>query len=50
VIERYRPLDYAAAKEGFERDAKQHNPVQGIKDPNDPGKYLQLGSRHYAAE
>jgi hypothetical protein len=42
VIERYRLLDYAAAKEGFERDAKEHNPVQGIRDPNDPGKYLQL--------
>jgi hypothetical protein len=42
VIERYRLLDYAAAKEGFDRDAKQHNPVQGIKDPNDAGKYLQL--------
>jgi hypothetical protein len=42
VIERYRMLDYAAAKEGFERDAKQHNPVQGIKDPNGPAKYLQL--------
>jgi hypothetical protein len=42
VIERYRLLDYAAAKEGLDRDAKQHNPVQGIRDPNDPGKYLQL--------
>jgi hypothetical protein len=42
VIERYRLLDYAAAKEGFDRDAKQHNPVQGIRDPNNPGKYLQL--------
>jgi hypothetical protein len=42
VIERYRLLDYVAAKEGFDRDAKQHNPVQGIKDPNDPGRYLQL--------
>jgi hypothetical protein len=40
VVERYRLLDYAAAKEGFDRDAKQHNPV--LKDPNDPGKYLQL--------
>ena len=42
VIERYRLLDYAAAKEGFERDATQHNPVQGIRDPNDKAKYLQL--------
>ena len=42
VIERYRMLDYAAAKEGFDRDAKEHNPVQGAKGPNDPDKYLQL--------
>jgi len=42
VIERYRLLDYAAAKEGFDRDAKEHNPVQGISDPNHSGKYLQL--------
>jgi hypothetical protein len=44
VIERYRLLDYAAAKEGFDRDAKQHNPIPGVRrpDPNDPGKYLQL--------
>ena len=42
VIERYRLLDYQAAKEGFERDATHHNPVQGIRDPNDTAKYLQL--------
>ncbi len=42
VIEQYRLLDYAAAKEGFDRDAKQHNPVPGVRDPNAPGKYLQL--------
>jgi hypothetical protein len=41
IIERYRLLDYAAAKEGFDRDAKEHNPVQGLKDPSNP-KYLQL--------
>jgi hypothetical protein len=40
VIERYRMLDYAAAKDGFDRDAKEHNPVQGT--PNASGKYLQL--------
>jgi hypothetical protein len=40
IVERYRMLDYAAAKDGFDRDAKEHNPVQG--DPNDAGKYLQL--------
>ena len=42
VVERYRLLDYAAAKEGFDRDAKQHNPVQGSRDPNESGRYLQL--------
>ena len=42
VIERYRLVDYAAAKEGFERDAKEHNPVQGERDLNGSGKYLQL--------
>jgi hypothetical protein len=38
VIERYRLLDYAAAKEGFERDAKQHNPVQRDQGPERPGQ------------
>jgi hypothetical protein len=42
VIERYRMLDYAAAKEGFERDAKEHNVVPGMPVPNSRGKYLQL--------
>ncbi len=42
VVERYRMLDPAAAKEGFERDAKQHNVAQGMRDPNARGKYLQL--------
>jgi hypothetical protein len=42
VIERYRMLDYQAAKEGFERDAKQHNVVPGMPVPNSSGKYLQL--------
>jgi hypothetical protein len=42
VIERYRMVDYAAAKEGFDRDAKEHNPVPGIKDANVTAKYLQL--------
>ena len=40
IVERYRMLDYAAAKDGFDRDAKEHNPVQG--DANEAGKYLQL--------
>jgi hypothetical protein len=42
VVERYRMLDPEAAKEGFERDAKQHNVAQGMRDPNARGKYLQL--------
>ena len=42
VVERYRMLDYDAAKEGFERDAKQHNVAPGKPVPNDHGKYLQL--------
>ena len=41
VVERYRLLDPEAAKEGFERDAKQHNVAMGGK-PNSQGKYLQL--------
>jgi hypothetical protein len=42
VIERYRMLDYEAAKEGFERDSKQHNNAPGMPPPNASGKYLQL--------
>jgi hypothetical protein len=42
VVERYRMLDYDAAKEGFERDAKEHNVAQGMRTPNQQGKYLQL--------
>ena len=41
VVERYRLLDPDAAKEGFDRDAKQHNVAMGAK-PNPQGKYLQL--------
>ena len=42
VVERYRMIDYAAAKEGFERDAKQHNVPDGLPVANSKGKYLQL--------
>ena len=42
VIERYRMLDYEAAKEGFERDSKQHNNAPGMPLSNASGKYLQL--------
>ena len=41
VVERYRMFDSEAAKEGFERDAKQHNVAQGMRNPT-RGKYLQL--------
>src|SRR5580704_12553956 len=44
VVERYRLLDYEAAKEGLDRDAKENargaQPVN--MDPNYRGKYLQL--------
>ena len=42
VVERYRLLDYGAAKDGFERDAKQHNVPDGVPVANASGKYLQL--------
>jgi len=42
VVERYRMLDYAAAKEGFDRDAKEHNVPDGMPVANPRGKYLQL--------
>jgi hypothetical protein len=47
VVERYRMLNYEAAKEGFERDAKEHNVAPGMPDPNSRGKYLQL---HFTVE
>jgi hypothetical protein len=42
VVERYRLIDYAAAKEGFERDAKENQIAPGTRDASPPGKYLQL--------
>ena len=42
VVERYRLLDPQAAKDGFERDAKQHNVADGMRNTNPRGKYLQL--------
>jgi hypothetical protein len=45
VVERYRLLDYEAAKEGLERDAKERNPIPNTTmqvDKNYRGKYLQL--------
>ena len=42
VVERYRMLDYDAAKEAFDRDAKQHNVPDGKPIGNAQSKYLQL--------
>ena len=42
VVERYRMLPYEAAKDGFARDAKEHNGAQGMGDLNPRSKYLQL--------
>ena len=42
VVERYRMLDYEAAKEGFERDTKEYNEPRGMPVANPQGKYLQL--------
>jgi hypothetical protein len=42
VVERYRMLDYEAAKEGFERDTKEYNEPPGMPVANPQGKYLQL--------
>ena len=41
VVERYRLIDAEAAKDGFVRDAKQHN-VQMGATANPQGKFLQL--------
>jgi hypothetical protein len=41
VVERYRLLDYEAAKEALERDAKE-NQILGARGTNNRGKYLQL--------
>jgi hypothetical protein len=50
VVERYRLIDYAEAKDGLDRDARENNtgrtPTSGIEpsgmDPNYRGRYLQL--------
>jgi hypothetical protein len=42
VVERYRLVDYEAAKDGIERDAKENRRIPGFRDPNYRGKYLQL--------
>jgi hypothetical protein len=48
VVERYRLLDYAEAKEGLDRDAKENQRIpQGDIDRNYRGKHLQL---HFTVE
>ena len=45
VVERYRLLDYEAAREGLERDAKEYSVIPNTSMQRDPayrGKYLQL--------
>jgi hypothetical protein len=42
VVEHYRLLDYNAAKEGFERDAKERIVAEGMRNPNHQGRSLQL--------
>src|SRR5215471_6667975 len=42
VVERYRMVDYAGAKDGFEQDRKEHNVPDGMPVANAQGKYLQL--------
>ena len=42
VVERYRMLDDEAAKEGFARDAREHNAAPGMPNQNGGRKYLQL--------
>jgi hypothetical protein len=42
VVERYRLLDYEAAKEGMERDAHENQIALGTRDETVRGKYLQL--------
>ena len=42
MVERYRLIDYEAAQEGLQRDAKENQRVPGDIDPNYRGKYLQV--------
>jgi hypothetical protein len=42
VVERYRRLDYEAAKEGMERDAHENQVAVGTRDTSKGGRYLQL--------
>jgi hypothetical protein len=47
IVERYRVLDYAAAKGALERDAKENMIVQERRNPDPTGKYLQV---HFTVE
>jgi len=42
VVERYRLIDYEAAQDGLQRDAKENQRVPGDLDPNYRGKFLQV--------
>ena len=42
VVERYRLIDYEAAQDGLERDAKENQRAPGDIDPNYRGKFLQV--------
>jgi hypothetical protein len=42
VVERYRLIDYEAAQDGLERDAKENQRPPGDIDPNYRGKFLQV--------
>jgi hypothetical protein len=41
-VERYRLIDYDAAKDGLARDEKENFRVNGIADRNYRGKYVQV--------
>jgi hypothetical protein len=47
VVERYRLIDYEAAKEGLARDAKENLIVQEGRNPDYRGKHLQV---HFTVE
>jgi len=42
VVERYRLIDYEAAQDGLQRDAKENRRIPGDLDPNYRGKFLQV--------
>jgi hypothetical protein len=47
VTKRYRLTNFEAAKDGFARDAKEHNVAHGIRHPNDLGKYLEADKPNF---